>query len=273
MKYTSENEQLDDSLVYMERAKAWDNSKQATLLFLVALRIRESILGLYHKDTAEVYYALGWTYYEQGELDEAIIFLQQAWRISEYVYGQKHGVTLVILDDLRDVLEEQGYEGLEIDIFGSQVSQSRTLSHQATESAQNGHIQKAIYFCQQALIALPPSNPNYQSLEAIDIRRQLGSLVRKQGDAEGALANFCQSLLAYQSILGPKHPTTIHTRRLVEQVAQREVTPIGTVIPAAQNPRWWKRDISSLSSTSHEATMPHESSASQEAEMPPVSNE
>jgi tetratricopeptide (TPR) repeat protein len=149
MKYTIENDQLDDSLVYMERAKAWDNSKQATLLFLAALRTQESILGLYHKDTAEVYYALGWTYYEQVELDKAIIFLQQAWRIiSEYVYGQKHGVTLVILDDLRDVLEEQeGYEDVESDIFCSQISQSGTLSHQATESAQNGHTQKAIYFC------------------------------------------------------------------------------------------------------------------------------
>ena len=262
MKYTIENEQLDDSLVYIERARACDNSKQATLLFLVALRIRESVLGLYHEDTAEVYYNLGWASYEHGDLDSAIIFFQQAWRISEHVYGKEHGVTLVILDDLRDALEEQGYEDLEIDTFCAQIFQSRSMSHQATESAQNGDTSKAIYFCQQALIALPPSSPNYQSLEAADIRRQLGSLLRKQGDAEEALADLCRSLLVYQSILGPKHPTTIHTRRLVQQVAQREVTPIGTVIPAAQNhPRWWKRNMSSLSSSSQEATMP------------PVSNE
>jgi tetratricopeptide (TPR) repeat protein len=274
MRYTIEQEQLDDSLVYMERAKACDNCKQATLLFLVALRIRESFLGLYHQDTAEVYYDIGWTYYEHGELDDAMIFLQQAWRIAEHVYGEKHGVTLLVLDDLRDVLEENGYEDLGIDIYFSQVSQSRTLSHQAIESAQNGHIQKAIHFSQQALIALPPSkNPNDQLLEAADIRRQLGSLVRKQGDAEGALSYLCQSMLAYQSILGPKHATTKQTRRLVEQVAQREITPIGSVVPAVQNPRWWKRNRSSLSSTSHEVGMQLVSSSRQGTAMRRVSNE
>jgi tetratricopeptide (TPR) repeat protein len=69
----------------MERAKASDNSKQATILFLAALRIRESILGLYHEDTAEVYYDLGWSYYEHGRLDKAMIFLQQTRRLSGFV--------------------------------------------------------------------------------------------------------------------------------------------------------------------------------------------
>jgi hypothetical protein len=134
----------------------------------------------HHEDAAEVCCDLGWSCHEHGELDKAMTFLQQARRISEFACGKNHGVTLVVLDDLRDLLEEQGYEDLEINLFCSQVSQSRTWTHQAIENALNGHIQKAMSSCQQALIALPPSSPSCQLSEATNIARISGSKARRR---------------------------------------------------------------------------------------------
>merc|ERR1740117_393504 len=78
-------------------------------LYKEAISIMESLVGYYHPDVADTYHLFGWSLYELGgrKTASALVYFLRALRISQRLFGNDHSSTIVLLDDIRDLVDEQ----------------------------------------------------------------------------------------------------------------------------------------------------------------------
>lgn len=170
---------------------------------------------------------MGWLFYLQKEYNQALVFLRQTWRISYYIYGNNAGVTLVVLDDIQDVLQDQGLSSSQILLYCQAMARSFFQEQEADDLLENDRPHPALQIYQRILTRTEhPSG----LLEA-QLQYKIGSILRKQGQSEQALSCYCRALMTFQSILGKDHPSTLNARNLSAVVAKTEIVPMMTPPP------------------------------------------
>lgn len=183
-----------------------EHDRRRTSLYTNAILLQESAVGVYHPDVANTYHLLGWSFLHygssrengkdsnhKGSLDEsaemALACFLRAVRIYKKLFGSQHSSTIVVLDDLRDLVRDlvrqdrdRGHHAqhhlpasffLEKDceaIFDSWALQDRAEEALSKEGDEHYRLARELY--NEALRTLPPD----RSAKAAEVRNT-GSLV------------------------------------------------------------------------------------------------
>jgi tetratricopeptide (TPR) repeat protein len=232
-----------------------DYIRLARSLYLRVLNIQEAISGWCSEDTARIYYELGWLEYEHAmNSDRALGYWLQSLRISYQIYGNDDPATLVILDDIQDLLEDMNLDNE----YANRVFRSWELQDQAEEawedreretrddderSSLDYRIQSPVLeFYQQALDQLPME----LELERAVIYCRMASFASQQRFSEDALSYYCSALMRLPNWLSHDHPRVRAITKESRQVAREQLTPICGV-PAIQeqvqqrDPASWRK--------------------------------
>jgi hypothetical protein len=110
-----------------------EDDRRRTALYTSAILLQESAVGFYHPDVANTYHLLGWSFLHYGDSSEnenendndnnndnnnndkgsldksaemALASFLRAVRIYKKLFGSQHSSTIVVLDDLRDLVRD-----------------------------------------------------------------------------------------------------------------------------------------------------------------------
>jgi len=100
-----------------------EHDRRRTALYTSAILLQQSAVGVYHPDVANTYHLLGWSFLhyggssdsendnnDKGSLDKsaemALASFLRAIRIYKKIFGSHHSSTIVVLDDLRDLVRD-----------------------------------------------------------------------------------------------------------------------------------------------------------------------
>lgn len=230
--------------------------QQVKPLFQYALCLQEETTGglFYNEGTARIYYSIAWYHYEHlNDYSAALTYFLQCLRISFELYGEEHVNTQIILDDIRDLLEED----LQLDSadYLNPVFESWALQDDAADLRTNNkkqwsddddcrdddEIREEEELLQEALTLLPWE----LDLERAAVYIMLAELAERQSQAELALSYYCQALMIMPQWLTNSHPRVNTVKKQSHQVVA-SLTPV-MMMPAA---RIGARRTSSSSSSS-----------------------
>jgi hypothetical protein len=211
-----------DALINEESSDETALSKEAQSLYLQALTIQESFVGWCHEETARTYHQMGWLAYNGQNYPRALGYLLQSLRISHRLYGEDHPSTILLLDDIQDLLEDMKLETE----YGNRIFESWALQDEAEDLMEedDNHCEDAIKLHRQALELLPTE----VELERAQIYCQIASLLGRERHIEQAVSYYCQALKIFPKWLSPSsHPRILATRKQAHEVAPAKLTPIG----------------------------------------------
>ncbi len=152
-----------------------------------ALRIRESLLGPEHPDTATSLNILASLYRNQGKYELAEPLCQRALDIRERVLGPDHPDTASSLNNLALLYDDQG-----------KYEEAEPLYQRASDIAEK------VYGLDHPEVATNLNN--------------LALLYKNQGKFEQAEPLYQRALSIYEKVLGPEHPKTAFTLNNLAQI-------------------------------------------------------
>jgi tetratricopeptide (TPR) repeat protein len=202
--------------------------QQVFPLYQYALCLQESAGGFYYEDTARIYYSIAWYhYYELGDYSSSLTYFLQCLRISLELHGEEHASTQLILDDLRDLLEDMK---LDVD-YVNPVFESWALQDDAADLRQNtpnsrrrgDDVEAKEWFEAQEMekdylrksLALLPLE---LELERAGVFVLLAQLAEEQSHTELALSYYCKTLLILPRWLTNDHPRVQTVKNQSHQV-------------------------------------------------------
>lgn len=246
-------ELLHDALMYFEEAKCLQNRdgdyRKGIETLQHSLRIRESILGLYHEDTAMVYYQMAWANYLAKDYKSAVSLFQRCLKVSQYLYGNDNGATWIILDDLQDVLLDAKGSATHIGTMCQALSDCWTLSQEGDDYLKQGQIEKSVVEYEAALACFAQNAGDIQissSLDVADLYCKIAPLIQNEGEINRAVSLICMAVGTYERLLGREHPTTRAARKQattlsqqckVDQMSERRVCDT----PKTRSKKWFVR--------------------------------
>jgi tetratricopeptide (TPR) repeat protein len=220
-------------------------------LYLRALNIQEAVSGWCHEDTARIYYELGWLEYDQTmNFERALAYLLQSLRISHQIYGDDHPATLVVLDDVQDLLEDMDLDNE----YVNRVFRSWELQDQAEDIWQDkeqerrddddDEAQLSSQFSAVQTTQSPVLDLYHQALDQLPLeldleraliyRRMASFAASQQRFGEDALSYYCSALMRLPNWVSPDHPEIRAITREARQVTEEQLTPICGRIPTAR---------------------------------------
>jgi tetratricopeptide (TPR) repeat protein len=152
----------------------------AQCLYEKALRIRETVFGTEHAETAASMNILGVLLHERGNFAAATSHYKRALEVRERVCGLDKGPTATTLNNYAMLLQERGC------------------------------LEEAIQYCERAL-RIREALFGFENKSTATSLHNLAVLLLEQDDLEGAASNFNRALEIRQKLLGTDHPFTATT--------------------------------------------------------------
>ena len=195
-------------------------TKAAKSLLHHALCLQEQAGGYYNEGTSRVYFLMAWHHYERKHFLAALTYFLQCLRISIELYGLEHCTTQLVLDDIRDLLEDMNLnEDCVNPVFDSWTLQDMALDGENDhETKTNGRTEE---YWQKALHLIPAD----LDLERARIFIHLAQIYQKKSQTEQALSYFCQALMILPRWYKQDHPQLISLKNQAQHVAS-SLTPM-----------------------------------------------
>jgi len=206
---------------------------EAYRLFEQALTIRETVLGIWHPDTATSINNLAETLYYQGRYSEAQVLFEQSLTVRESILGSDHSDTTMSLHNLAVGLNQQGryseaqalYERVlavrEVILGLAHPDTALSINNLAMVLERQGRYAEAQVLSERALAIqesiLGENNPN----TALNISN-LAIVVERQGRYAEAQGLYERALAIQESVLGMDHPDTATTMNNLAGVFSRQ---------------------------------------------------
>jgi len=160
---------------------------------------------------------LGLTLMDDGDLDGALAYTQQALKIDEKIYGPDYPEVATVAGNIGQILKDKGdldgaltytERALKIDerFYGPDHSEvAAAASNIGAILTDKGDLDGALAFTQRALKIdekiYAPDHPNV----AIGVNN-IGQILKDKGDLDGALTYTLRALKIDEKVYGPDHP-------------------------------------------------------------------
>ena len=196
--------------------------KEAKLVYLRLISLREALYGPDHPDTATSYHNIGRVYHRLGDYAKALEYYRKALDIRERVLGSDHPSTAASYNYIGMVYRSQGDYPKALEYYRKALDiRERVLGpdHPDTATSYNnigvvyhsqGDYPKALEYYGKALAirerVLGSDHPN-----TAQSYNNIGAVYAEQGDYAKALEYYGKALDIRERVLGPDHPDTATT--------------------------------------------------------------
>ncbi len=218
----------------IDQAQRAKNNRTTKTLLHYALCLQEAAGGYYNEGTARIYFLMAWYHYERNELISAMTYFLQCIRISLELNGEDDTTTQLLLDDLKDLLEDMHLnEDCVNPVFDSWALQDDAFAFKGNKALESKYLKEALQLI-----------PADLEMERATIYIRLAQIYQTNHQAEHALSFYCQALMILPHWLSLDHPQVVAIKIQTHQVAAN-LTPI---IPRCRISRekmaaWQRREL------------------------------
>jgi tetratricopeptide (TPR) repeat protein len=202
---------------------------EAEALYMMALEIKEAVLGKDHPGTAITYNNLALVYSNKGEYDKALKWFEKDLRISETVLGKDHLGTSTTYNNLALVYSNKGEYDKALEWYGKALRIRETVlgkEHPTTATTYNnlalvydnkGEYDKALEWYEKALrireTLLCKEHPGITTTY-----NNIAGVYSNKGEYDKALKWYAKALEINETALGKEHTGTATTYKNIAGV-------------------------------------------------------
>ena len=184
-------------------------------IFCETVKLQESLLGKYHKDTIKTYWRMGKAACMGGEDREALKAFQRATRMMETTRDENEKQN--IWKDFEACWRERHAE---TDTSVNQLTLLLSAEREGDAACKKGKLQNAIE-CYDRALSIQSSLLGDDSLDGADIRTKLAGCLIRESKHQRALQVLHAAHECYVNNLGEEHPATLGAVASMKSTQQR----------------------------------------------------
>ena len=171
------------------------------------------------KETASLYYFLGYGYDELANYGSALEYYNKALAIREKVFGKEHPSTATTYNNMAFVYDEQGDYDRALEYYGKALkikekvlgkehpSTATTYNNMAVVFREQGDYDRALEYYNKAL-AIREKVLGKEHPDTAATYNNMALVYDEQGDYNRALEYYGKALAILKKVLGKEHPNT-----------------------------------------------------------------